>query len=187
MPLLNFSDRPSVWPGGFVLAALTLTPPLVFDASIREQHGAQYVATQVPIEGGARVTDHVQPQPVPLVMDVGLTDTPDQLVRPLFDRAKSLYGQLLALAATREPMDVATSLRIYTSMVITAISAPRTGDSGQALVVTVTWQQIEIATVDQAQVLSDAMLAIALGPQNVGNLQPAADTTNAGITLPGVI
>lgn len=176
-----------MWPGGILVATATLTPPLVFDASIREQHGAQYVATQVPIEGGARVTDHVQPQPVPLVMDVGLTDTPDQFVRPQFDRAKSLYGQLLALAATREIQDVATSLRIYTSMVITGISTPRTGDSGQALVVTVTWQQIEIATVDQAQVLSDAMLALALGPQNIGNLQPAPDTVSSGITLPGVI
>jgi hypothetical protein len=187
VPLPFRRDRPSIWPGGLVLASATGTPPLTFDASIREQHGAQYVATTVPIEGGARATDHVQPQPVPLVMDVGLTDTPDLYVRPQPNRAKTLYGQLLAIAATRQTMDVITSLRIYTGMVITSIGAPRSGETGQALVCTVTWQQIEVATVDQAAVLSDAAVAMALGQQNLGSLQPTPDATVPGVTLPGVI
>jgi hypothetical protein len=185
VPLYIRRDRPSVWPGGFAVAAATGVPPLIFDASIREQHGAQWVATSVPIEGGARVTDHVQPQPVPLVMDVGLTDTPALYVKPQPSRAKTLYGQLLAIAATRQPMDVLTSLRIYTSMVITSISVPRSGDSGDALICTVTWQEIEIATVDQAAVLADAAIAFSLGSQNLGNLQPQTDQQVPGVTLPG--
>jgi hypothetical protein len=187
VPLLNRSDRPSLWPGGFAQATATGTPPLVFDASIREQHGAAYTATTVPIEGGARVTDHVQPQPTPLVMDVGLSDTPDQFVRPQPNRAKTLYGQLLALAATRQPMDVFTSLRIYESMVITSIGAPRSDETGRALVCSVTFSQIEIATVDQAAVLADAAIAMSLGAQNLGNLQPTPDAVTPGVTLPRVI
>ena len=181
MPLPFRPDRPQIWPLG-----LSVGTPLVFDASIREQHGAAYVASTVPLEGGARVTDHVQPQPVPLVMDVGLTDTPDAFVRPQRNRAKTLYGQLLAIAATRQPMDVVTSLRIYTSMVITNIGAPRSGESGQALVCTVTWQQIEIATVDQAAVLADAAIAFSLGSQNLGSLQPQTDQALAEAASQGV-
>lgn len=173
-----------MWPGGLTLPT---GPPLTFDAVLREQHPVAYAATTVPIEGGAQVTDHVQPLPLTPVMDVGLTDTPDQFVRPQFDRAKSLYGQLVALSATRQPMDVVTSLRIYTSMVILSISTPRTAESGRALICTVTWQQIEIATVDQSAVLADALLASALGPQSLGNLQPATDTAVTGTTPPVVV
>lgn len=181
MPIPFFPDRPRIWPQG-----LSVGTPLVFDASIREQHGAQWVATAVPIEGGARVTDHVQPQPVPLVMDVGLTDTPDAFVAARRNRAKGLYGQLLAIAATRQPMDVETSTRIYTSMVITSVGLPRSGETGQALVVTVTWQEIEIATVDQAAVLADAAVAMALGSQNLGNLQPQTDVALQELASQGV-
>lgn len=182
VPIPFLSERPTIWPLG-----LGVGEPFTFDASIREQHGVQYTATPTPIEGGAQVTDHVQPQPVPLVMDVGLTDTPDQFVRPQRNRAKTLYGKLLAIAATRQPMDVVTSLRIYTGMVITSIGAPRSGDTGQALVCTVTWQQIEIATVDQAAVLADAALTVGLGAQNLGNLQPSTDAVAPGAVAPPVI
>lgn len=171
MPLPFLAQRPKIWPLG-----LGVGKPLVFDATIREQHGASWTPTTTPIEGGSRVTDHVQPQPIPLVMDVALTDTPAQLVLPQRNRAKTLYGQLLAVGATRQPMDVETSTRIYTSMVITSIGLPRSDESGQALVCTVTWQEIEIATVDQAAVLADAAVAMSLGSQNLGNLEPTTDT-----------
>lgn len=177
MPINPFArSLPSLWPGG-VLDAITLgTEPLVFDASVQEQHGEQYGVATSPIEGGALVTDHVQRQPVVLTVDVVLTDNPDggfeDFTSARRDRYKDLYGQILAVARTREPFDFVTSLRFYPSMVFTSIGAPRTKDTGSSLICSLVMREIEIATVDQAAVLADAALAIALGKQNLGNISP---------------
>lgn len=176
MPVPNPFARklPSLWPGGFLSAlASGNVAPLVFDASVREEHGVQYSIASFPIEGGAEVTDHVQRQPLTITVDVVLTDVVDSLTDlGSRDRHKDLYAQLLAVADTRQPFDFLTTLRPYTSMVFSSISAPRSAETGTALVCTLVMRQIEIATVDQAQVLADAALAIALGEQNLGNISP---------------
>lgn len=190
MPLIP--DRATIWPGGFVafVANPTGAKPLIFDATIREDHRHTWTKTSAPIEGGAQVTDHVQPQPVVFSCDAVLATCPALPVLPMPDRAKVLYRQLLDIANTRTPFDFATTLAAYQSMVFTSIGTVRTAESGDALVCSLVMEQVEIATVDQALVLADAALVMTLGPQNLGSLtppvQPAAPLA-PGITLPGVI
>lgn len=187
MPVNPFArSQPSLWPGGIFQALATGSPPLVFDASVREDHGEQYALASSPIEGGAQVTDHVQRQPVALTVEVVLTDNPDDF-SGFRDRHKDLYAQILAVAQTRVPFDFSTTLETYTSMVFTSIGAPRTAESGNALMVTLTMRQIEIATVDQAAVLADAALAIGLGKQNLGNISPEVTSALDALAAPPVI
>lgn len=188
-PLGFVTDRPTLWPGGF-LGALqgSGAQPFAFDATLREDHGVQYAIAGAPLEGGARTTDHVQPLPYPLTCEAVLANVSDRLLTPsLPGRAKALYEQLLAIAATRVPFDIAFTLRLYTSMVFTRIGTIRTAESGDALVCTLVMEQIEIATVDQAALLADAAVAFSLGSQNLGSLTPGTSTSvpvDTGVTLP---
>lgn len=179
-------DRPCLWPGGFLAATSTGVPPLVFDCTIREDHSASWAWSSSPVETGAQITDHGQPQPVPLIVDAVLADCPERTVIPMLDRAKILYEQLLAVGATRLPFDFTTTLRAYSGMVFDKIGTIRTAESGDALVCTLVMHQIEIATVDQVAVLADAALAMSLGQQNLGSLTPGAGqiAVDTGITLP---
>lgn len=172
---------PVIYPGGF---ALPTGLPIHPDATVREEHGVTYTVTSVPIELGAQLTNHVQPEPVPLVVDIVLAQKltfPDLNAPPSFSRAKGLYEQILALLATREPFDYWTTLRAYPSMIGTSLSTPRTAESGDALVVTLVMRRIEIALVDALQVASDAALAMTLGAQQVGSVSPTSDGAVDGV------
>ena len=179
--------RPSLWPGGFFPALSTGVPPLVFDASVREEHGQQWAIASSPIEGGATISDHVQLQPEALTVDVALSDNPDSFAATPRNRHKDLYAQILAVAATREPFDFITTLAAYHSMVFTSISAPRSAETGNALICTLVIRRIEIATVDQAAVLADAALAVALGTQNLGSISPDVTQALDALQAPVVI
>jgi len=181
-------QQPSLWPGGILEAVAQGTPPLVFDATVSEQHGEQYALASSPIEGGAQVTDHVQRQPVGLTVDVVLSDTPDDLVTYTPDRAQGLYADILAVARTRVPFDYnAPGVGFYPSMAFTSIGLPRSAETGGTWQVTLVMRQIEIATVDQAAVLADAALAIALGRQNLGSIQPEVTQALDALGQPAVV
>jgi hypothetical protein len=172
------APTPAIYPGSF---AIPTGLPIFPDASVREEHGVQYTVSSVPIEGGPQVTDHVQRQPIPLVVDVALAQSPDAVfVVPSKNRAKGMYEDLLGLFDTRQPFEFWTSLRAYPSMICTSCSVPRSAESGDALIVTLVMQQIEIALVNQLQVLADAALALALGTQDVGSLTPSIDSAIEG-------
>lgn len=158
---------------------MLVPPPLTFDASIREVHSARYAVSQFPLETGAIVTDHVQKLPDQLQIDALLTDHPGRLVLPERGRHRNMWQQLVAFADLRQPGDMQTSFRIYTSMVIESMSAPRSVDQGRSVIVSMVMRKLEIAVVDQAQVLADAALAFALGEQDLGQVLPDVDAALA--------
>lgn len=188
-----FPQRATIWPGGFLafLSAPTGAAPLIFDATLREDHGVSYAVTSSPLESGAQVTDHVQPQPLVISCEAVLAARPERIIDTRGNRrAVALYEQLLAIADTREPFDLAFTLRAYRSMVFERIGVQRTADSGDALVCSLTMRQVEIQVVDQAAVLADAAIAMSLGAQSLGSLTPPAAPApglSPGVTLPAVI
>lgn len=146
--------KPQFWPGGL---SLPTPPPIFLDATIREEHDLRFAKTTHPIESRLFVTDHVIELPRTLVMDVVVTNHPDSLVpNTNKNRAKLLQDKLEQLAKRREPFDVMTSLRGYTDMVITSVRTPRSLATTNALVITVTMEQIEFAEIDVASNMSDA-------------------------------
>lgn len=170
---LYLRRKPTFWPGGL---SVPTPPPIELDVSIREQHGHAWRWTEAPIEGGERVTDHGIELPTSLRMEIGMSSHPDEIVPNVVStRHIRLYQQIVALARRKEPFDVVTSLAIYTSMVFDRISAPRTRESTNAIIVSCTLHKVEIATVDVAQNLADAAQEIALGEQDIGAVAAAAE------------
>lgn len=95
---------------------------IVFDAvnDIAPTHAD--TVTRLPVESGAKISDHIETQPVSVSMMVyhsnakqSESDTDDL-------RAVSMYESLLALQKSREIITLITSARAFDNMVITSIS-----------------------------------------------------------------
>ncbi len=174
-------DRATIWPGGLYRM---VPPPIVFDATRSEQHGVHFAVAQQPLEDGSIVTDHVQELPEVLTLEVVLTDYPAWPTLPTAPLTTSRYMQLWralkAFVRQRMVFDFSCALDTFRSMVAQDVSAPRTAESGRAVVCTLVLRKVEIATVDEAQVLADAAVAGSLSEQDLGEV----DFTAAAGGLP---
>lgn len=125
------------------------------DATTSQRHTGEMTATQNPVEYGFTVTNHVRRLPDVLEVTGILTDTPIGLgifnVKETFagiyrNLSQQNYNKLDSLRLKREPVFVATSIRVYNSMLITSLSTTKQSGSGNALEVTIRLQEIMIRT-----------------------------------------
>lgn len=121
---------------------------IVVDALVSEEPSFSAEVTKNPIEGGAKISDHVQLKPVELTMEGVISDAPlgyavigniQNLVRQVSNvflgssRSLDAFNELLALRNNRMPFTVITSLKRYQNMIMTELSVPRTAQTGNAI------------------------------------------------------
>lgn len=117
------------------------------DASERQSHTFEFVPTEHPVESGSIITDHVRRLPELLSFQGWITDTPYWPFVPIqASRALKEFDKLLAFGQERLPVFVATSLRVYESMLIRRIMVDRDASTGGAIPVQVDLQEIRIAS-----------------------------------------
>jgi hypothetical protein len=104
------------------------------DASLSESHTSDAEVTENPVETGADIADHMRVKPKQLRIDGLVTDFPlSRPASPLFGttpegergRAVRVYAQLEDLQNRRVPVEVRTSLKTYSNMVLQGLTAPR--------------------------------------------------------------
>lgn len=104
------------------------------DASISESHKASNELTKFPVEVGVDISDHVRRQPNELQLTCVVTN------HPLFPggglggrRSLSAYYDVLTMLDEAQLVDVVTSLRTYTNMVIESLEVPRDDKRGESV------------------------------------------------------
>lgn len=128
----------------------------VIDVAVSENHEFPSEVTQLPVESGADLTDHVRNRPVVVTLEGVVSDTPIGTVASL--RApgslpsEEALAKLREIRARREPVTIVTSLGTYENMALLNLSAPRSSDTGEALRFTATFQQIELKTNERTTV-----------------------------------
>ena len=135
---------------------------ITFDLILSETHPLSATACQHPVQYGAKITDHIQPEPTKIRAQILVTDysikdgywkSPDGTptyaagVRGnVFDtsssRAKAAYRAFKDIMAARLPVNLVTVLESYENLAITQVSIPRDGSSGEALIFDVEFTQI---------------------------------------------
>jgi hypothetical protein len=155
--LLVFADRPS-------LSGIEL------NCTLSETHRTNYEISQVPIESGAVLTDHIQRQPTQLSMEGVISARPDNIadqarrgssvtergVRGLQkysaeDRANTSWARLNNLADAKLPFTVTTALQVYKDMVFVSLETVEDGDD--ALIFRAELRQIEIVDIRREKYL----------------------------------
>lgn len=151
------------------------------DAALSQSHKGALDITDHPVETGFRITDHSRRLPDVIQFTGVVSDTPTTplgaflaLEQTLFfkSRAHAEFQKFLEFFKEREPLFVATSLRVIPCMLIKEWEVTRDNESGAAIEVSVLLREIQIRDeVRAGALLDDDALFLGAGPgENGGTL-----------------
>ncbi|EPZ2455322.1 phage baseplate protein [Citrobacter youngae] len=134
-----------------------------FDCVDNETHHWSNNITAYPVEGGVDVTDNIKAQQRELTLTGFISNTP---IHGLLDevanfadkflngrkRTADAYNQLKALSELKIPVTVTTRYEVYENMALADVAIVRKSDEGDALVVDMQFQQIEIVKAQTGKV-----------------------------------
>jgi hypothetical protein len=127
-------------------AAATSATIYVFDAVFELEHTQDLQPTELPVQSGANITDHVFIKPARLTLEIGMSDVMSSYTPGQWSGASSksvnAYQILLQLSFTRTALTITTKLRTYTNCVITSIRARDNYKTINSLRAVITFQQI---------------------------------------------
>ena len=142
---------------------------LELDAVINETITLDNTVTNAPIETGEKITDHVYNEPLQLSLECIISDSDHvrQLSianseKPQLARIEA-YETLLDMWKSKSPVDVVAGFEVYTSMLISNITIPRSYEDGDSIRFTV--------NLTQAKILQSVYLKNKSGRVNIGRKQ----------------
>lgn len=116
---------------------------ITLDAVVSETHTHSLQVTEHPVESGADITDHARVKPDVVTLDIVLSDIPTK-GDPKAGRAAELYEKLRLLMDNAALVTVVTSLRVYESMILESLSAPKTVKESGGVRCTASLRQIRV-------------------------------------------
>ncbi len=127
---------------------LAMIDDFLIDCLLSDSHTFAAEVTKFPVESGGVISDNIRNEPLVVVMDCLISNTPIGQLVAIRDKvnepADAAYDVLLKIRADRRPVTIRTSLRTYDTMALQNLSIPRASGRGDELRFTATWQQIEI-------------------------------------------
>ncbi|WP_446902992.1 phage baseplate protein [Burkholderia sp. YIM B11467] len=155
-------------------------------ATIEEVYSDEVVVTEHPVETGAPVNDHAYMRPREYVIKCGWSNADYEAllgaaVVPFDDTGANsmatgtyvdaVYSQLLQIQSIRKPIDIVSTRRKYSNMLIGTISVVTDQKSGSALMLTASLKQVNIVSTQATKLPPRA---------NQANPAATAETQNAG-------
>ena len=129
----------------------------VIDAFIREGYSFKNSVTDIPIEEGSNISDHVIEEPLEIqisgfigkteftVWEGALPETQADIEVPdPKARIREAHFELLRLKSERQPIDLVTGLDTYPNMVITSYDIDRSVETGADLPFEMSFKQVKI-------------------------------------------
>lgn len=131
---------------------------VVVQATLSETYDDSLKITTHPVESGpygkSAISDHAYKLPLGLTMKCGWSNASYEALlgaqamdvtngkAAADDYATAVYSQLLSLQESREPIEVVSSRRRYSSMLIEKLSVEHSRETSGAVVVTVTFREV---------------------------------------------
>lgn len=128
----------------------------VIDAFLKESYSFKNQVTDVPIEEGSTISDHVIPEQDKIsiegfigrtefvVMNMNGMDENPELEPSNENRIKQNYRELKRLKESRQPLTLSLGLDVYKNMIITDFDIDRDVESGRDLPFTMSFTQVKI-------------------------------------------
>lgn len=161
-----------------VVATVTVPDPLGLnpdkfraDVATTQKHSERYVATKHPVEQGVDITDHVRRLTDVFTFTGFIVDSPFIPFSPAgatplqLNRAHRQLQSLRDFANQREPLFVATSTKVYESMIILTLDWDRNEESGSSIPITLKMEEIHI----RIDVVGDKLIVESANELGAGN------------------
>lgn len=127
-----------------------ITEVITLDATLDVNITHNMTVTDFPVEDGASISDHVQPQPVSVAIRGLVSSTPLRIIS--FDvivgdaRPRAAFEILTEIQENKELVRIVTDLRTYDNMALTSLNAPRRQDTKNALLFTALFREVKIVS-----------------------------------------
>lgn len=160
-------------------AALDLINPVLFlqrniggfvaDVTVEEIHDDELGITRQPVEQGAAITDHAYKEPSSVMIKTGWSNSSPQAGGdPNF--VNDIYAQFLDLQLSRQPFDIVTGKRNYSSMLIRRLRARTDETTEDALMMECECYQIILVNTQ----------TVSVPAANMASPESTAGTVNRG-------
>jgi hypothetical protein len=135
---------------------------LELDAVLNETITLSNTITSSPIETGERITDHIYNEPLELSLDCIVSESDPLRAAEGQKRTTRMeaYETLRDIWQSKTPIDVVAGYEVYTNMLVSSISIPRTNTDGDSIRFTVNFSQ---ATILESLFLKDKTGRVTLG------------------------
>jgi len=151
------------------------------DAFLVEKYSFSNKPTELPVEEGSNISDHVTDEPDTLSLeafigqaefkvydgaipeDLSQLDIPDQKTR-----IRQAYHELLRMKREKQPVDVVTGLDTFTNMIITSLEIDRSVETGANLPFSMTFQNIKTVSSEETDIAASPSVESAEAPGNMG-------------------
>ena len=136
----------------------------VIDAFLKESYSFQNQVTDIPIEEGSTISDHVIPEQDKISIEafigrtefavIGMDGTNEnQDLEPSTEsRIRQNYRELKRLKESRQPLTLSLGLDVYRNMVITDFNIDRDVESGKDLPFSMSFTQVKIVKSETTQI-----------------------------------
>jgi hypothetical protein len=157
----------------------------VIDAFLSENYSFSNSLTDIPVEEGANIVDHVTEDQDKISIEAFIGNADFEVVASNGNtlaqmeppdkgaRIRRAYQELLRLKRARQPVDVVMGLDTFTNMIITLFSIDRAVETGADLPFAMEFKRIKIVKSETTQINASSPAAGGAGDQ-------AAGTANAG-------
>jgi hypothetical protein len=157
----------------------------VVDAFLAEHYQFSNAVTDIPVEEGSTINDHIVEEQDVISIEAFIGNTAFEVVLEDGNSVSNLqavdrmawirqaYQELKKLTKAKEPLDVVLGLETFTDMVITAFTIDRDAETGANLPFTMEFKKLKIVHSDTRQINASTKETGASGDQTAG-------TTDAG-------
>lgn len=129
-------------PYALIVSASRLIGTIVPDVTVAEIHQDALAITDHPVEIGAAVSDHAFVLPERCEMRIGFSDANAGFI----GYSREQYEAVLGLMAKREPFDVFTAKRAYTSMLVETVVTETDDKTANAAMIIVRLRKVNIVS-----------------------------------------
>ncbi|QQM29289.1 hypothetical protein JET14_13230 [Martelella lutilitoris] len=158
-----------------VIAFSNLIGPVPISVFVSEKHNTRLGITEIPVETGAKITDHAAVLPKVVTLDIAGA------------AATATYNALVEFQERREPFTLVTGLRVYNDMLISDIMVDRDATFGFVLRGRVELKEIIIVdTAYAADPTGENSKAGAAGGKKSTNAARPTANNSASSTTPAI-
>lgn len=127
------------------------------DATLNEIQTFDQEMTKFPVENDVDISDHVRNLPSTITISGLISNFPVQVVANIdraltqsafANRVNVAYDKLLDIRNKKAICDVVAYLRLFSNMIMTNLSIPRSGNTGDALHFSATFRELRIVSTE---------------------------------------
>lgn len=131
---------------------------ITFDLLLSEEHNFNSTVSQYNVENGSSITDHVQNDIITGTMSALITTFSLYDGEIITNKCQDVLDKLEELYLKKELVDVVTLLKVYKNVIVTGINIPKDNSLGEAFIVTINFQQVNIVKLSEFQIIAKIKL-----------------------------